>query len=210
MKSFFTKILSVSILSAHLASPAPGILPLLDHQRREQSAPAAFPSTAPSNASLSSRWPVNQYSLRLSDDFQLIIYPTKPYTQQPLPAVAPLKDFIRDFASNVKQAYPPPALAPRKAGQSCYDAESSTKWIIEELVLPITSSRAPTAIVLEGLKQFSLQVAQHGPPAESSSLIVGRKKPGARKNYPFNALKFFIESLGSGAGQDVPDVLNLP
>ena len=210
MRTFYSRLANVLLLSAHLVSSALGILPSLDHRWRERDTPAALGSLARSNASLSSRWPREQYSLRLNDDFQLNIYPAKPYAQDPLPRVALLKDFIRDFADNLREAYPPPELAPLKAGQFYYDTESYTKWQIEEIVLPITSSKAPTTIVLEALKQLSLEVAKHGPPAEFKSLIAGRKKPGAGRNYPFNALKFFVEPLGGENQEDIPDALFAP
>lgn len=184
------------LLITYLVYCAPSDRPSLDEQGLEQRSASQTSTSPPVNNSLStSSWPDRPYALPLTDDFDLNIITASSYTRRPLPAITIIQDFIRDFSENLEHACPPPALAPKEAGQSLYDTESFTRWHIVEYVLPITSQKAPTVIVLAALAQLYKEVARHGPPADARALILGRKKPGLKKNSPFNSLVLAISPL---------------
>ena len=197
MKPFVSHTASGLLLSVCIAACAPRTWSPVD-EFRISAGPSAKPrSIAPPNTNLSmSPWPDSPYGVPLTDDFDLDVYAATSYTQRPLPALLSIQDFIRDFADNLERAFPPPAFAPKKAGQSLYDTESFTKWQIAEYLLPVTSWKAPTNVVVAALAQLSVEVARHGPPAEVRAIIVGRKRPGAKKNSPFNGLGLRIDPLG--------------
>lgn len=196
---------SASLLFLYAVTSAHGALLPLDERWGERDAPAGPRLTQHPNSNLTiSPWPEFPYALPLTDGFSLNVYSGTPYTQRPLPGIAELQGFIRDFAQNLEQAYPPPALAPREAGQTSYDTDSYTKWHVEENLIHFISSKAPTKIVLAALAQLAREVARHGPPAEVRALIVGRKTPGSGREYPYNALTLSIDPLGSKDGEDGP------
>ena len=148
-----------------------------------------------SNTSLyMSPWPGHLYVLPLFNGFELHIIEAEPYIQQPLPSVAEFKAFIHDFAENLKNAYPPPELSPREAGEWFIDTNSFTRWQIETYLPRFISSKAPISIVLAAFAKLSIEVSRHGPPASVRGLIIGMKA-GWWKPFPYNAIKLQIDPL---------------
>jgi len=150
-----------------------------------------------------SPWPTKFYALSLGDNFKLVILTASSYVKRPLPKIAPIQDFIRDFADNLEHAYPPPALAPREAGQSHYDTDSFTRWSIREWVIPMISTMAPSRIIVAALMQIAREVAKHGPPALVEAVVVGPR--GSKKECSFNSLSLTITPLGKGSVGNVVD-----
>ena len=148
-----------------------------------------------SNTSLYvSPWPSHRYMLPLINHFELHIIEATTYTHRPLPSVPEIQAFIRDFAQNLENAYPPPALSPREAGQWFIDTESFTRWQIKTNLPLFITSKAPISIVLAALAKLTLEVARHGPPASVQGLIVGRKT-GSSRPYPYNGIVLTIDPL---------------
>ena len=150
---------------------------------------------SPLNTSLYvSPWPSHLYVLPLFNHFELHIIEAKPYVQRPLPSVSEFQAFIYDFAQKLENAYPPPALSPKEAGEWLIDIDSYTRWQIETYLPRFISSRAPVNIVLAAFAQLTLEVARHGPPASVRGLIIGLQ-PGSWKTYPYNAIILSIDPL---------------
>ena len=190
-------MISVLLVSIHAAKSVYGTLLPLGEGWREQDAPAGPRATLHTNSNLTvSPWPENPYAIPLIDGFSLNVYSVTPYTQRPLPGISELQGFIQDFAENLEQAYPPPALAPKEAGQTSYSTDSFTKWQIREYLLRFTSSKAPA--------QLAREVARHGPPADVKALITGRKTAGSERSYPFNCLTLNVSPLAVNDKEDVP------
>ncbi len=148
-----------------------------------------------------SPWPTQFYALPLGENFKLVILSAYSYVKRPSPNISPIQEFIRDFADNLEHAYPPPALAPKEAGQSYYDTDSFTKWHMIEWVIPILGTAAPSKIVIAALVQIAREVAKHGSPALVDAIIVGPR--GSKEECGFNSLKLLITPLGKGLVGDV-------
>ncbi|KAL9596065.1 MAG: hypothetical protein Q9219_006051 [cf. Caloplaca sp. 3 TL-2023] len=134
-------------------------------------------------------WPKQSYSLTLKKNYRLYVVSVKPFTKDPPPSIPDLQAFIHDFSLNLLDNSPPPALAPRRAGQYRYDATSLTKWDIEEYVT-VLSTLAPTEIVVAAVERLKLEIQKHGPPAEFGALISGTGRA------TYNILKLEITSFG--------------
>ena len=115
-------------------------------------------------------WPRGGYRLALPDKFYLQISAAR-YTHPSPPLSRHLRGFIFEFADNIESEYPPPGLSPQRASQAYYDIDSFTKFRIQERVLGLLASRAPTAILIDALAKIAMQIRRHGPPESLNGLI---------------------------------------
>ncbi|KAL8736882.1 MAG: hypothetical protein Q9181_002248 [Wetmoreana brouardii] len=206
---------TILALFFYLATCAPGIS---EHQIERSIAPdvsleshASPPSNT--NHTLSLAWPRHSYTLTLVDGYFLVVYTVTPYIRLPLPLVSSLRAFIHSFADNLENAYPPPALAPKRAGQSEYDVrESFTEWQIKES-LPLPATAAPAKVVIAALLKLSLEVKKFGPPADLNAIIFGGGKTVFKMEKPSNMVTLEITPIRKGEGEgaavdDTPAVVN--
>jgi len=201
MRSSLTDMAMFLSLSAQIVSCAPLTSKSLNiWTKRDALIEHRALLTSTTNLTMS-HWPTQFYALPLGDNFKLVIFSAYSYVKRPLPKISPIQDFIRDFSDNLEHAYPPPALAPKEAGQSYYDTDSFTRWDIREWVIPILSTKAPSKIVIAALVQIAREVAKHGSPALVDAIIVGPR--GSKEECGFNSLKLLITPLGKGLVGDV-------
>ena len=158
--------------------------------------------TSTTNLSMSP-WPTKYYALPLGDNYKLVITLARPYVKRPLPHVSTIQNFFRDFAINLEHAYPPPALAPKEAGQSYYDTDSFTRWDIRESVIPLVSTTAPSKYIIAALLEIEHQVSRHGPPAFVEALLVGPR--GSKSEVGFNSIAFSMTPLERNLAGNVVD-----
>ena len=140
-------------------------------------------------------WPSSRYNLALPDGFYLRISAER-YTHASRPQSRDLQGFIFEFADNIESEYPPPGLSPQKASQVYYDIDSFTKFEIQERVLGVLSSRAPTAILIKALTKIAVQVRKYGPPG-SLVAIICQPRSGLMPARTFNGIYLEILQLES-------------
>ncbi len=142
-----------------------------------------------------SPWPKTPTSINLpSKNYSLGLVIASPWiSRDPIDLVS-LMDFIALFGDNLEQKYPPPALAPRKAGSTFIDPKTFTRWTIE-LQRGLLGQAVPTKIVLECVDLFNYLLKRHGP-ATIGSVIY---KTGTSRFFWSNELLMSIESLGGNS-----------
>lgn len=207
MKSSLTYIAIFSFLSAKSAFSAPFDLIASDNigTKRNVSIDHRTMLTPTTNLTMSP-WPTKLYALDLGDNYQLVIIDARPYVKRPLPNIPPIQGFFRDFATNLERAYPPPALAPREAGQSYYDTDSFTRWDVAEWVIPLLCMTAPSRYIIAALVQLEREVARHGSPALLDAGIFGPH--GSKPQAGFNSIKFSITPLQKDPAGNVVDAIS--
>lgn len=140
-------------------------------------------------------WPRGRYYLALQDRFYLDMTATR-YTHAPPPQSRHLQGFIFEFADNIESEYPPPGLSPQRASQFYYDMDSFTRFNIEQSVVGVLASRAPTAILIKALTKIAIQIRKHGPP-ESLNAIIFQTRSGLIPLKSFNIINLDILQLES-------------
>ena len=113
-------------------------------------------------------WPRLPFDLYLpSENYTLHVMYVSPWISWERIDLIDLMDFISIFGVNLEEEYPPPALAPRRAGSRCIDGKTLTRWKIE-FVRSALGRAVPTEVLLECLDQLNLLIRRHGPASISS------------------------------------------
>lgn len=145
-----------------------------------------------------SPWPDYQYDIPLSSDYVLLVSGA-PYYQAPKPPIPSIRRFIYEFMNDIEDAYPPPGLSPRRATLKHYDGIRFTVYRISEEVLPIFTSFAPSAILLEALNVLAGEIRNHGTPRTIIASITKNRGRFLPREL-FNLIQLDIAPLGPQSG----------
>ncbi|KAL9098100.1 MAG: hypothetical protein Q9163_006174, partial [Psora crenata] len=100
------------------------------------------------------------YVIELSSGYNMNIKFLHGYRGPPPIESKELLDFIRQFANNLKDEYPPPGFAPHYAIQKHFDPTLYTKWTLE---FRQGIQRLPISVLLDALAELVTEYRRYGP-----------------------------------------------
>ena len=94
-------------------------------------------------------------------------------TQEPID-LEDLIQFVSEFAGNLQQHYPPPALAPPNVGSTYIDGKTFTRWTID-VQKAILAKGVPVEVLLLWLGDLEILLRRHGPASLMAVIYRGRR-----------------------------------
>ena len=170
---------------------------------------AVTPSTNLTSTNLTfSPWPSPPFSISWpSNDYHLgieIVSPEFP-RREPID-LTDLLHFIDDFANNVAEQYPPPAVVPRRVSSTTIDGKTFTRWTIDSQ-RTLLGRAVPSQIFLLCLDELNILLRRHGPASIETAIYKGNRPFFysatlflAIENLADNSLNIF--SLGGNSEND--------
>lgn len=123
-----------------------------------------------------SPWPSQAFSITWpGQNYSLYIELASPWYSRPEPInLMDLMQFISIFAHNLKQQYPPPALAPRRVGSTSIDGKTLTRWTID-VQRTFLAKAVPVEVVLLCLDELNILLRRHGPASVIAVIYQGKR-----------------------------------
>lgn len=88
--------------------------------------------------------------------------------------LADFLNFLDDFANNVAEQFPPPAVVPRRVGSTSIDGKTFTRWTIDSQ-RAIVGRAVPSEIFLLCLKELDILLRRHGPASIGATIYKGNR-----------------------------------
>ena len=121
-------------------------------------------------------WPSPPFNISWpSNDYHLGIEFVSPeiFRREPIDLTDFLQ-FLDDFANNVAEQYPPPAVVPRRVGSTSIDGKTFTRWTIDSR-RAIVGRAVPSEIFLLCLQELDILIRRHGPASIGATIYKGNR-----------------------------------